>query len=458
MAADHLNGLIRYLGQDDWKACFEEVLGEHLGPALEAADITFEELGDILGPDVAMTLWGCAFEDFLGQDWDEGRNFVEVYLKRRGWKEGPRNSAFMRALKDSVMSLYEVSDIVPGQSLMARDLLRGGKPVLVREGTATRTLRPWDRIAARLVPQDGHTTLAGGLLAYSQDACEDLAGHLYDVLRRKRGKAEFPKVRTEVLADLAPMFTLTWLFRTLENMAGPRELPVLFNGDGEDLVFHDICFPLTRGVTQKSVAEVLEKLPALRSEGRSFWNWLRMSGQKKATSSRSSHQDAQAQFLSSEMDDGSIVLGTLELKGRQLRLEVNSRSRAEQGQAMLKEALGDLVGAPLTQIMTAQQAMDERGRGEGGKTPDVQIPPEEEARILAEVLERHYRKTLDDVVPVLGNMTPRQAVRTAAGRRAVAAWLKQIENTTAGLVRAKGTLPFSFDWMWDELGIAGLRE
>lgn len=458
MAADHLNGLIRYLGQDNWKECFEEVLGEHLGPALEAADITFEELGDILGPDVAMTLWGCAFEDFLGQDWDEGRNFVEVYLKRRGWKEGPRNSAYMRALKDSVMSLYEVSDIVPGQSLMAQDLLRGGKPVLVREGTATRTLRPWDRIAARLVPQDGHTTLAGGLLAYSQDACEDLAGHLYDVLRRKRGKAEFPKVRTEVLRDLAPMFTLTWLFRTLENMVEQSALPVLFNGDGENLVFHDICFPLVRGVTQKTVAEVLEKLPGLRSEGRSFWNWLRVPGQNKGVSSRSSHQDAQAQFLSSEMDDGSIVLGTLELKGRQLRLEVNSRSRAEQGQAMLKEALGDLVGAPLTQIMTAQQAMDERGRGEGGKTPDVQIPPEEEARILAEVLERHYRKTLDDVVPVLGNMTPRQAVRTAAGRRAVAAWLKQIESTTAALGRAEVTSSFNFDWMWDELGIAGLRE
>lgn len=141
MAADHLNGLIRYLGQDDWKECFEEVLGDHLGPALEAVDMTFEDLGEILGPDVAMTLWGCAFEDFLGQDWDEGRNFVEVYLKRRGWKEGPRNSAYMRALMESVMSLYEVSDIVPGQSLMARDMLRGGKPVLVREGTATKTLR-----------------------------------------------------------------------------------------------------------------------------------------------------------------------------------------------------------------------------------------------------------------------------------------------------------------------------
>lgn len=200
MAADELTGLIRYLGQEDWQECFGEVLGDHIGPALEAGDISFEDLAEMIGPDVAMTLWGCAFEDFLGQDWDDGRNFVDVYLKRRGWKKGPRNSAYMRALKASVMSLYEVSDIKPGQSLMARDLLRSGEPVLVHD---PRTLEQWDRIAARLVPSDGKTILAGGLLAYSRGAYKDLAANLYRALRKRRGKAKFPKVDTQTLHELA---------------------------------------------------------------------------------------------------------------------------------------------------------------------------------------------------------------------------------------------------------------
>ena len=42
MNADNLTELIGYLKQDQWQSCFEEVLGEHLGPALEAADISFE--------------------------------------------------------------------------------------------------------------------------------------------------------------------------------------------------------------------------------------------------------------------------------------------------------------------------------------------------------------------------------------------------------------------------------
>lgn len=102
---------------------------------------------------------------------------------------------------------------------MARDLLRGDDSVLVHEGTATRTLRQWDRIAARLVSSDGKTILAGGLLAYSRGACEDLATNLYKVLRKRRGKAEFPKVDTQTL--------------------------------------HEVCFPLAKGVMQKKVADTL---------------------------------------------------------------------------------------------------------------------------------------------------------------------------------------------------------
>jgi len=35
------------------------------------------------------------------------------------------------------LSLYEVSDIVPGESFRARDLVRGGEPVLISERSAT---------------------------------------------------------------------------------------------------------------------------------------------------------------------------------------------------------------------------------------------------------------------------------------------------------------------------------
>jgi len=462
MAAHELTGLIRYLDQDDWQDCFAEVLGEHIGSVLEAGDITFEDLSEMIGPDVAMTLWGCAFEDFLGQEWDNGRNFVDVYLKRRGWKEGPRNSAYMRALKTSVMSLYEVSDIVPGKSLMARDLLRNGEPVLVQEGTATRTLKPWDRIAARLVPSDGKIILAGGLLPYSQTACEDLSASFYEALRKRRGKAAFPKLDTETLRQFAPAFTLTWLFRTMEDMARQMEgaSQLLFNSDGDALLFHEFRYPLAKGVTQKAIAAVLDAVPGLRPENRTFWNWLENhEGPKKAF--RPQGRPKQGLSLTSEMDDGATVLGTLELKGRQLLVGVNSQERAARGQAMLAEVLGGLVGTPLTQIMTPGQTLAEReSRTDPENDREAQnLSPEDEARLIGEVMERHYRQVLDEAVPALGDVTPRQAALTVYGREKLVAWLKSLENNAAKAGGGqRGMAAYDFTWMWHELGVTKLRK
>ena len=124
-----LTGLIKFLARDDWKSCFEEVLGEHFGPAMQAFDLEYEAIGAALGGGWEMTLWGVAFEDFLGQQFDpDGRNFVDEYLKRRGWNESAPTKAYMRGLRNSIMSLYEASAIVPGQSFLARDLLRGDSP------------------------------------------------------------------------------------------------------------------------------------------------------------------------------------------------------------------------------------------------------------------------------------------------------------------------------------------
>src|SRR3546814_2240266 len=67
------------------------------------------------------------------------------------------------------------------------------------------------------------------------------------------------------------MFTLSWLFDTLERAMG---LPSMQNADGEELIFHDVRFPLASGVTQKDIAARVSNLPGLSQENAKFWNWL----------------------------------------------------------------------------------------------------------------------------------------------------------------------------------------
>ncbi len=150
-SSDSLSGLMKWLAKEPWRGAFLDVLDRHVGRALDEHDISdFDELGGLIGLDWAMTLWGCAFEDFLTKDVEGAGNIVDDYLKRRGWKESARNKAYMAGLRGSMMSLYEVSDIQPGRSFLARDLIHGGESVRVSERTATKTLKPcgtgWRRI------------------------------------------------------------------------------------------------------------------------------------------------------------------------------------------------------------------------------------------------------------------------------------------------------------------------
>src|SRR3546814_1922534 len=89
-------------------------------------DFEADELADIVGDHWAGVLWGCAFEDLLTRTIEPGdRNIVDDYIRRRGWNESGSTKIYLRALRSSVMSLYEVSEVEPGSGFLVRDLIQG---------------------------------------------------------------------------------------------------------------------------------------------------------------------------------------------------------------------------------------------------------------------------------------------------------------------------------------------
>src|SRR3546814_19396655 len=79
-------------------------------------------LADIVGDHWAGVLWGCAFEELLTRTIEPGdRNIVDDYIRRRGWNESGSTKIYLRALRSSVMSLYEVSEVEPGSGFLGRD-------------------------------------------------------------------------------------------------------------------------------------------------------------------------------------------------------------------------------------------------------------------------------------------------------------------------------------------------
>jgi hypothetical protein len=253
------------------------------------------------------------------------------------------------------------------------------------------------------------------------------------------------------LRDLAPLISMVWLFDILPRMLEPATIPTLHNADGEEVVFHRVRFPFARGTTQALVAERLDTVPALQRETAHFWNWL---GTKPTPGKKGTGRMA----WGVTMEDGTPVLGNLELKGRALNLSVTSAERAERGVALITQTLGDMVGAPLTEIETVEQAMAARQEGRTSSEPAPDIPVEVATPLVHGMLDRQYRTLLNESVPMLGDKTPRQCARSKAGRDQLAVWLKHLENLSGRQLDPDDPMAtYDFAWMWQELGIEELR-
>jgi hypothetical protein len=157
------------------------------------------------------------------------------------------------------------------------------------------------------------------------------------------------------------------------------------------------------------------------------------------------------------LDTGDTILGNIELTDKTLLLEANSRERAERGTAILAELAGALIGPALTEIETLEQVMAGRD-GDEHLDQAGDLPAKLQAELVHGALTDHYRRTLDEPIPALEDLSPRAAAQTAAGRRKVAEWLKHIENQTkSGSSPDEPMASYDFTWLWRDLGLEKLR-
>ena len=462
---------MKWLSRDEWRDAFKDVLDLHLVPACEATSMKVEEAVSILDQEQFMsTIWGCAFEDFLTHELDNGRNVVDDYLKRRGWKENASTRSYMVALRTSVMSLYEVSNIVKDTSFLARDLVRGGDPILISERSATRSLKQWDRIAVRVLRVGSQSIIAGGVLSFDYDTSENLLKMLRNTGKRARKErqklaqligweADDPRVtealsETEILRLAAPAFTTVWLNDILDRLANPQ-IPEIQNTEGDELMFCTVHFPLGHGATEADIRSALRRVPVLVQENETFWNWIATRKSAKGSPKKKT-KTRNAQTFVTTLDNGSLVLGNIQLKDRSLMLSANSRTRAERGRALLSEHLGGLIGQPLVEMQTVEQLL--ASRDTRPSPPPADLSPKEQEAIVHATLDKHYRDMLDEPIPMLGNISPRTAAKTTKGRNKVVAWLKTLENHSAKSVDRKNAMAtYDVTWLWTELGVADLR-
>ena len=452
--------LAKWAAREEWEALQAEIYAAHIDPVADALDMSGDDIAELLG-DSAFMLHVFITEDFLTARFgeDDKQNIIDDYLKRRGWREAVSARRYLEALRDSVVSLYEIVDVDPGRSVTVRDLVLGGEAVTVNEKQGSQSLARWDRLAARVVTVNGKEHFTGGILRYRHEASQELLSVFDEMAERMKEEllkaaketgddstVELEAVRRLIVLGLpcAPVFSEHWTIDTIAQRQAP--LPELRNSDNEAIVFSEVRFPVAGD--EAEVAAVLDGIEAFeREEGdEARWAWL-APGSPFERSNRAREEPPAA-----ETEDTTYMtsLGTARLESGALVLAVNSRERAERGRDLLASHLGDLVGSPLISHQDPEQAMAEFA---GQAEDEPEIPPEEAARIIHDHLDEHYRRTLDEPIPMLDGKTLRQAAATTEGRAQAIDWLKQLENAEQHRAAQQGEKPYDTAWIWRELGI-----
>jgi hypothetical protein len=207
-------------------------------------------------------------------------------------------------------------------------------------------------------------------------------------------------------------------------------LPAPVTSDGDPLILCTVVFDVAGGVHD----EIVERLDAgrgfrrERGGGGHCWSWL---GPSKGSTK---------------------VLADLTLEDDRLTVQTQSLARASRANSSLVEELGDRIVLKeiSTQEATAEMLAEVGIEPTGEEASETQ--PEEQRQVVHQVLERHYRKWLDEAAPALSDLSPREAAADPEHRRQVIAQLLEAEERT----RASSwpMCEFDFGFLWEELGLS----
>jgi hypothetical protein len=385
-------GLARWVSREEWQEELAEVVAEHLGAACEDDGVAIDELEDVIGKEAFVDAWGAACEDFITRELEDGRNVAENYLKRRGWKESPANREYIKALRHSVVSLYEVLEVEPGRHFTLRDLIRGGEPIRVDEPDRSRHVRPNDLLGARVFRVRQRVRTSETVLGLSVETAEEIEESLADWTRQAKERA--PEIAAElgrpddaalleelicpevVLQGAAPLFTDLWLREILDEVFATPP-PRIVNSDGDSIELATAVYTLADGVTDAGLDAAFAGLPCVENappppeapmpetgdnsnDGWTIiWHWVDDTATPDPDAIEKVVDEEGIVRLDPRSVSGLPVLGYLARQRDSVRLAANTMARLERGRALLEPVLAGLVGPPVVELRSMADFLGE---------------------------------------------------------------------------------------------------
>lgn len=328
---------------------------------------------------------------------------------------------WLQQLAQRPLRLYDVTDVVAGEQMTLCDSLdNDALPVIVRERSGTKELLPGGRIACRVVRSGDHFEMSGAAYNFSIMAGQAVGSFLQAM------SEEFGH-----LQDLEKSQARALMRAWLKQFVAPAFMPTLMDAySGEPMLLVTDHY---RVLDWQGLASAMKACTDVFGDRKEGWGRLLDcdDGQTRAI----------ANIGPGKKDDQIVVF-------------YKTQGYADKGRVWF-DAVAD--GAVAFLLRAVQDPKSLMGPGKTASTePESSNPmdPTMLAQVIEGAIHRSYANWADELIPALGNKTPRQAMQTAAGLERVKGLIRSYETGEKQQAVQQGRPEVSYDFLWQSLGLS----
>lgn len=378
---------------------------------------------------------------------DKADHYPEIQVALHYFAENeaqvePFTRRFIEEACSRQYSFFMVTGLEPGKSLTLRDLLLKQETNVI-ERRASTSLRQGDIVFSRIVTLDDTSIMLGCAPVTIPVSYADVF-----IDFRENIVENFPRMGDDILYEYDLELREIY-FDIKEKLYNPSP-PRIHNTDGEEMqpttLYYSLsCPPREAFDALKTLCIAMDESELMADAGfdeRGQLQTVELSWDKKRSRPH--------------REQDYILMANMVIDGDNLTIDVNSQERAEAISRKISRRLGKRAIYKNTVIQSMEGLLENVANHPGGagqaNRPEFDDSPEVREQ-LREMAEQHWAAWMDEPVPMLKDMTPRQAAGTSVGRERLEALLLEYDQRNAGFDEPRPVFLPDVDALRQSLGL-----
>ena len=389
---------------------------------------------------------GRAFIEWFIHDYllSSGRTILEEYYSSHLKRLTRNGMEILKSHMKACPGVYEIQEVTKGVGMKLKDIFTS-KELDVKDVKGSYQVVKWDFIMVRVYNLKGVKRLIGIgsiLPRHTVQGLKDFLLHEFEKFKGESGRhdwEDFMKQRFHLIEHY------------MKNL--PEERPVFVTPEGHNLIISKAHFNIRDfdRVIDKLYEEKDFELDDLHPHNKTKFSWLKKGESRKwEVVKPEKGMILDTKFMHESGKLSWDILGNIMIDGQSLTLECISKERLKRGTQRLNDLLKGHIDHKVDTFEDMEVAM-ERNRGE--RHHDKEEEPDSHARYMMDsIMHEKFREWIDERIPALDGMTPREAIRSEHGRDKVVEIIKGMENSEERK-KMKGMLNMDISFIRDELGL-----